>query len=255
MSRNFELLQRAEQESSTTVESDRDRTVSQSTFANGADVLGQEISKAQELPDVSRTQIYKIVQRLIASAQGGKLCVVFSGTERGTGCTWLAAHVGNALAAVSRRSVCLIDTTQHGRGLDGLFNVSNHHGFTDAVAQSAPLDDFLHRLNDNLWLLTAGSQVTPASLLSADKIATCISKVRAAFDYVIIDTAPLSASSTQLALASAADGIVLVLKANASRREIAHKMLQEMATANLRLVGAILNQRTFPVPHRIYKHL
>jgi Mrp family chromosome partitioning ATPase len=47
----------------------------------------------------------------------------------------------------------------------------------------------------------------------------------------------------------------LIVKANSSRREIARKALQELQAANLPVLGAILNQRTFPIPEKIYKLL
>jgi protein-tyrosine kinase len=51
------------------------------------------------------------------------------------------------------------------------------------------------------------------------------------------------------------DGVVLVLKANSSRREAARQALNEMQSANVRVLGAVLNQRTFPIPEKIYKRL
>jgi Mrp family chromosome partitioning ATPase len=56
-------------------------------------------------------------------------------------------------------------------------------------------------------------------------------------------------------LASVGDGIALVLKANTSRRETAQRVVREARAANVRVLGAVLNQRTFPVPESIYKRL
>jgi len=50
------------------------------------------------------------------------------------------------------------------------------------------------------------------------------------------------------------DGVVLVLKANSSRRDSTREAIQQMQASNVRMLGAVLNQRTFPIPQRIYKH-
>jgi Mrp family chromosome partitioning ATPase len=56
-------------------------------------------------------------------------------------------------------------------------------------------------------------------------------------------------------LGSGSDGIVLVLRANSSRRESARKATQDLQNAKARVLGAVLNQRTFPIPESIYKKL
>jgi Mrp family chromosome partitioning ATPase len=46
-----------------------------------------------------------------------------------------------------------------------------------------------------------------------------------------------------------------MLKANSSRRDTARKAMQELQTGNVRALGAVLNQRTFPIPEALYKRL
>ncbi len=57
------------------------------------------------------------------------------------------------------------------------------------------------------------------------------------------------------ALGAVSDGAVLVLKANSSRKETARNAVQELQTAKVRVLGAVLNQRTFPIPDAIYNRL
>jgi Mrp family chromosome partitioning ATPase len=77
----------------------------------------------------------------------------------------------------------------------------------------------------------------------------------AVFDYTLIDAAPLNLQNDASVLGGFCDGVILVLKANASRREIASKALQELQAAQVAILGAVLNQRTFPVPQAIYDRL
>ena len=82
-----------------------------------------------------------------------------------------------------------------------------------------------------------------------------LTELRSQFDYVLIDVAPTNTCNDGIVLGSSSDGIVLVLKANSTRRDIARKALQELRAANLPILGAILNQRTFPIPDNIYNRL
>jgi len=45
------------------------------------------------------------------------------------------------------------------------------------------------------------------------------------------------------------------LKANSSRKETARNALRDFQTANVRIFGAVLNERTFPIPEAIYNKL
>ena len=80
-------------------------------------------------------------------------------------------------------------------------------------------------------------------------------ELRAAFDYVLIDAPPLNICNDAVVLGGLSDGVVLVLKANSSRRDTARQALEQLRAANIPIFGAVLNQRTFPIPDGIYKKL
>ena len=52
-----------------------------------------------------------------------------------------------------------------------------------------------------------------------------------------------------------ADGVVLVIEANSTRREAARMAKETFESANVKLLGAILNNRTFPIPESLYRKL
>jgi len=47
----------------------------------------------------------------------------------------------------------------------------------------------------------------------------------------------------------------LVVEANLTRREVARKAKESLESANVRLLGAVLNNRTFPIPETIYRNI
>jgi Mrp family chromosome partitioning ATPase len=70
---------------------------------------------------------------------------------------------------------------------------------------------------------------------------------------VLIDSPPLKTYSDGIALAQVADGLVLVLEANSTRREAAAKVAENLRAAQIKILGAVLNKRTFPIPEALYK--
>jgi protein-tyrosine kinase len=208
-----------------------------------------------ELTGVVRDEISKLVQNLFLSAQGPRR-VVFSGTESGSGCTWMCAHVAESLAQQGRGSVCVVDCNLRSPGLHQQFGSQNHHGLSDALVGAGPIREYAHRLSRNLWLLSCGSAAeTGLTMLGSDRMRSRLTELRTAFDYILIDAPPLNGCNDAIVLGGLSDGVVLMLKANSSRREIARKALHELQAANVRTLGAVLNQRTFPIPEALYKRL
>jgi Mrp family chromosome partitioning ATPase len=82
-----------------------------------------------------------------------------------------------------------------------------------------------------------------------------IVELRQEFHYVLIDAPAINTANDGIVLGRVADGVVVVIKANSSRREIARKAIQELENAKVRVLGAVLNQRTFPIPQGIYNRL
>jgi Mrp family chromosome partitioning ATPase len=84
---------------------------------------------------------------------------------------------------------------------------------------------------------------------------TRIDELRGEFDYVLIDSPPLNIYADGVTLGKLADGLVLVLEANSTRREAAARVAENLRAAQVRVVGAVLNKRTFPIPESLYHRL
>ena len=208
-----------------------------------------------EMSGAIRDEIAKLVQNLFLLAQGPRR-VVFSGTESGSGCSWMCAHAAEVLAAQARGSVCIVDCNLRSPGLHQQFGSENHHGLSDALTGSGPIREYVHRLSRNLWLLSCGSAAEAGrTMLGSERMRSRLAELRSAFDYILIDAAPLNVCNDAIVLGGLSDGVVLMLKANSSRRETARKAMQELQTANVRVLGAVLNRRTFPIPEALYKRL
>lgn len=211
-----------------------------------------------EMDGTVRDEITKLVQTLFLFPEAKRpRRVVLAGTESGSGCTWVCAHAAEVLASQIRASVCVVDCNLRSPRLHQQFGLGNHHGLSDALHSSDPVRQYACQLSrTNLWLLSCGS--TPENwqtLLASDRMRQRLTELCGAFDYVLIDAPPLGSCNDALVLGGLSDGVVLVLKANSSRRETARQALQELQAANIPVFGAVLNQRTFPIPDRIYRRL
>jgi len=271
LSRNFELLSEAgrlhELVQSNIESSQVPPRAMEDSFPEAPRGLGDKFSVPQPIEDdfpaapslettgAIKQEIVKLVQKLFWPAQGPRR-VVFAGTEAGGGCSWMCARVAEELASQGRGSVCVMDCNLRSPGLHQQFGTENHHGLSDALLGPGPIREYVHRWSRNLWLVSCGaSPESGRTMLGSEKMRSRITELRMTFDYVLIDAAPLSTCNDAIVLGGLNDGVVLVLKANSSRRETARNALHELHTANVRVLGAVLNQRTFPIPEALYKKL
>jgi capsular exopolysaccharide synthesis family protein len=254
MSRNFELLQRIGREQALyTTPAPEPAPLQEQPVSFASPAASQLAIGGRELEEFT-----KLVQRVfVLPGNDAPRSVVFTSTERGNGCSWVCARVADVLASQVSGSVCLVDANLRHPGLHVEFSVENNDGLSEALLKPDPVRKFAHTVGrSNLWLVNCGLSAEEGyGLLASDRMRLRMSELRAEFDYVLIDAAALSDATDAVVLGSGADGIVLVLKANASRRESARKATQELQNARVRVLGAVLNQRTFPIPDSIYKKL
>ena len=206
----------------------------------------------------SREEVIKLVRNLFfVPGSNAPRHVVFAGTEPGAGCSWICSHAAEVLAAQVRGSVCVVDCNLRAPSLHEQLGASNHHGLAEALLGSGSIRQYTARLSPpNLYLLSSGSaKEGEQALLASESMRARLTELYTQFDYVLLDVAALSASNDGIVLGRAADGVVLILRANSSRRETALKAVEDLKTARVETLGAVLNQRTFPIPDAIYKYL
>jgi Mrp family chromosome partitioning ATPase len=169
----------------------------------------------------------------------------------------MTSRVAETLASKVTGSVCVLDANFRSPALHSVFSVKNHYGMSDLMLQPAPVAKFAQCLGPaNLWLMSCGSLPSKAlSLVTSDLFRTCMAQVRAEFDYVLIDAPALSACADSVAVGHVADGMVMVVEAHSTHRETALKAAQDLRSSNVRLLGVVLNKRTFPIPDALYNKL
>jgi protein-tyrosine kinase len=266
MSKNFELLQQAgrQQEIYENSQPERPSTPLDAAALDtpAADTAAAESTAVGTTPlepsGMARDEITKLVHRLfLIPGTDAPHTVVFAGTEAGNGCSWLAARVAEVLASQVTGSVCLLDCNLRSPALHVQFGLENHFGLSEALSQNNRIRQYLRPLSmPNLWLLSSGSpSENEAALLGSDRMRTRLRELRAENEYVIVDAGALDTGTEGVVLGSLSDGVVLVLKANSSRRDNARKSMKELQSARVPILGVVLNRRTFPIPEAIYKHL
>ena len=128
---------------------------------------------------------------------------------------------------------------------------------TDSLLKEGAIRSFAKQVyRDNLWLLSCGSlAVDSPNLLNSEQLHLRLAELRKEFDYVLIDVPPVNQYSDAMALGQIMDGLVLIVEANSTRKESALKAMETLRGAQVEVLGAILNKRTYPIPESVYRRL
>jgi len=205
-----------------------------------------------------REETLKLVQRLfLTSEEVAPKAVLFAPVDISGGCGWLCSVVARLLAKSVTGSVCLVEGNLRSPSLSDNFGVDCDRGLVDSLELSGSIRGFARLIGpDNLWLLSAGATVQDSTLLlNSDRLRDRLAELREEFDYLVINTPPLSAFADGMVLGRMVDGVVLVLEADSTRREAALRVNEGLRNSRIPVLGAVLNSRTFPIPAALYKRL
>jgi protein-tyrosine kinase len=211
-----------------------------------------------DIDQLAREESFHLIQRVFfLQTQTPPRVVVFAGIDHGNGCSRICTQAAEALEGSGRGSVCLVDANLRSPSLSRVFNTPNHQGFSDSLAGEGPIRSFAKPLHaEGLWLLSSGSLAGDShGLLNSGRLKARFEELRREFDHVVVDAPPLTHYSDAIALARVADGFVLVLEANSTRREAALRISEHLRAAQVRVLGAVLNKREFPIPDALYRKL
>lgn len=169
-----------------------------------------------------------------------RIVVTSSGPQEGKSTT--AINLGITMAQSGNR-VLIIDTDMRRPRLHKAFGVSNEVGVSSLIVGEGKLDDAIKSTDvPGLFLLPCGPvPPNPAELLHAQGFGDLLSKVGERFDRVILDTPPVGAVADAVVLSTQVDGVVVVLKAGQTNRDVAKRTVRALSDVKANIYGAVLN--------------
>jgi len=199
----------------------------------------------------ARQQIRGLVRQVFFSNAARPVRqVVCSALEPETDMRSLCRSVGEALALQTPATVAVVGAYPRLLQDADAREDPASRSFNNA---SMPLRQISAHLRANLWLVpdteNGGDPVTAGSLHSY------LGEVRRQFEYSIVQAPPAGESDGAAAMGQFADGIILVLSAHHTRRAAARKIKAALEAAQVRILGAVLSDRMFPIPEAIYRRL
>ncbi|PWB35149.1 cobalamin biosynthesis protein CobQ [Pseudomonas sp. SDI] len=185
------------------------------------------------------------------------LLLTAANTGSGTSTSTLA--FASQLALMSGASVLLVDGSPSGNSLSQQLKLEKQRGFSDLMfdMDTPPLlQDCIVRLSDQPFdILPAGIHKRGKERLNPDLLRVLLRHLSDQYRFVVIDGEAIYASPDSLVIGTLVDGVILVVKAEDTRWEVAQAAAQRLSQAGAKLIGSVFNKRKYYMPKWLYNNL
>jgi protein-tyrosine kinase len=206
---------------------------------------GEENARGTEQFRTLRSRLYQMREKMSLK----KILVTSALPKEGK--SFVAANLAQVLVKQHGRRVLLIDGDMRVPRLNTVLGALSTPGLGDylvgetdefAIMQRGPLD--------NLFFIPGGRSVAqPAELIANGRLKLLMQRVEPLFDWIIVDSPPAIPVSDASQLAGFCDGVLMVVRSNATPYDTAQKARQEFQGKTL--VGVVLNGIS---KHESYAH-
>ena len=157
------------------------------------------------------------------------------------GKSFVSANLAQVLVRQHGRRVLLIDGDLRVARLHAALGTTSAPGLGDYLLGESDEFSIMQRgPMENLFFIPCGRNVAqPAELIANGRLKMLMQRVEPLFDWIIVDSPPAVPVSDASQLANFCDGVLMVVRSNATPYDSAQKARQEFAGKTL--VGVVLN--------------
>jgi capsular exopolysaccharide synthesis family protein len=169
-----------------------------------------------------------------------RLLVTSPGPREGK--TTATSNIGIVLAQSGLR-VLLIDADMRRPRLHETFGVSTAIGLSSVLmGESTPAGAIQTTPLENLSIMSSKPiPPNPTELMHTERFKQVMVELEGMFDCLVFDSPPVTPVTDATLLSRSVDGVVLIVRANKTRRENLHRTLDSLRTVRANIFGVVLN--------------
>jgi len=188
--------------------------------------------------------------------QIGKRLLVCSANQ-GEGASTIVCGLGLAGSGPTGAArVALVDFNLRRPALHRMIGAKAAPGLAEIIAEGLPPESAAQRVNEGLDVYAAGNVAgRTLEVLRNGRLAELIATLSDGYDHVLVDAAAVNHFPDAQVLASVVRDIVLVAHSQRTAREAVAQARRSLEAGGGRIVGVVLNMRTYPIPKFLYQRL
>lgn len=163
--------------------------------------------------------------------------------------------VGNLAYTLSQdgAKVLVVDCDLRKPSMHYNFFITNGDGLTDLLIGNSDLKSVIRKIEDSLFLITAGTiPPNPSEMIGSKGMEYLIDKLKINFDYIIIDVPPILPVTDALLLAAKADATIMVVRARRTKAHMVKESYEKLLEVKANIIGTVLNACDKSIDNKYY---
>lgn len=168
--------------------------------------------------------------------------IVITSSGPGEGKSTTSANLA-VVFAKSGQNVLLVDADMRKPTVYKTFQLTNNIGLSTVLSTGASVYESAQRTTiPNLSVLTSGPKPpNPSELLGSTRMDQVIAEAKELYDIIIFDMPPVVAVTDAQIMSSKADGTLLVIRENVTKKDDATKAKELLQLVQARMLGVVYN--------------
>jgi polysaccharide biosynthesis transport protein len=197
-------------------------------------VIGDPQSPASEQYGILGLKIQQWMNQ-----SGGRVLLVTS-AGGGEGKSVTAVNLSLSLASSIEGRVLLLDGDLRRPHVHTHLGLNPAKGFSDLLRRpDGDVNSYISKFQ-NLYVIAGGAEpVNPVGLLASRRVGEILARLRNEFQFVVLDSPPIVPIADSHILAGLADGVLIVVRARRTPRELFRRAIESLGATNV--LGVVLN--------------
>ncbi len=168
--------------------------------------------------------------------------VVITSSIPDEGKSSISCHLAQAMAASGKRTL-IVDCDTRNRTIAIRYNLHPKAGLFSLLSKQAQLNEVLTPTPvQGLSIIDIEPSIpNPADVFASKRFQSFLTQMEEMFDYIVIDTPPVTAFIDAAVVASHADATILVVRENFARRDEIAYACEQLRKADANLIGTCMN--------------
>lgn len=144
--------------------------------------------------------------------------------------------------------VLLLDADLRKARTHRYLNLENNSGLADVLGGFSQIDDVINHVESQGidYVPSGHCPPNPAELLSSNKMKNLMKEMEQRYDYIFIDSPPVTVVTEANVLAPLVTGVVLIVRQNFTMHDLLQEAIDALKFANARILGIIENDCETP---------
>jgi polysaccharide biosynthesis transport protein len=192
----------------------------------------------------SVVEAYRMLRTSVLLSSAGKppKTILFTSGQPGDGKTTTAVNTSVSLAQLGAK-VLLIDCDLRRPTVHRALRIPKQRGLSAYLSSESKPEEVIQETRiPSLSAITCGPiPPNPAELLASDRMRDLLQWASENYEHVILDSPPLLSVTDPVVLSTRVDGVILVVQAGRSTRDILRRARHELLQVGAKVFGVVLN--------------